>query len=315
MAPRSVDTRGGHDDPSPRTVVPADIDTPDQIAWGLSFRQLSILAAAAGGLWLAYSNTRTLVPPLAWVAIAIPVMAAAIVLALGRRDGLPLDVWLRHGLRMRTSPRRLTPGPKPSGPLLLNVPAPPVTPAPLRPDLTSIEADGRLHVEGVERSVIACGTTSITLRTGAEQEALLDGFGRWLNSLTRPAQIVVAAARHDLTPYASAILDTCQRLPDPALRQAATDHAAFLLDLDADREPLRRQVLTVVTGTHARDSTTRALGGLGITARALDGGDVTAALTAAVDPYTPPPPGPRAVPGLPITRTNTPPAPLGRTTL
>jgi PrgI family protein len=304
MAPRPVDTRGG-DDPSPRTVVPADIDTPDQIAWGLSFRQLSILAAAGGGLWLAYSHTGTLLPPLVWVAIAIPVLACAIVLALGRRDGLPLDVWLRHGLSMHTHPRRLAPSPKPGGPGLLVVPVKPVTPAPLRPDLTGIDPDGTLHVDGVDRSVIACGTTSITLRTGSEQESLLEGFGRWLNSLTQPAQIVVAAARHDLTPHASAVLDACQRLPDPALRQAATDHAAFLLDLDADREPLRRQVLTVVTGAHARDGAGRALGGLGITGRPMDGGAVTAALSAALDPYNPPPPAPRAVPGMPVTSRNT----------
>lgn len=312
MAPRSLDTRGG-DDPSPRTVVPADIDTPDQIAWGLSFRQLSILAAAGGGLWLAYSHAHTLLPPLAWVVVAIPVLAAAIVLALGRRDGLALDVWLRHGLSMHTSPRRLAPGPRPSAPQLLAGPATPVTPAPLRADLTGIDLDGTLHVDGVDRSVIACSTTSIILRTGAEQESLLEGFGRWLNSLTRPAQIVVAAARHDLTPHARAVLDTCGRLPDPALRQAAADHAAFLLDLDADREPLRRQVLTVVTGAHARDNAARALGGLGITARAMDGGAVTAALSAALDPYSPPPPGPRAVPGTPVTSKDTPHASLERT--
>ncbi|MFE9694970.1 hypothetical protein [Micromonospora sp. NPDC005806] len=34
------------------------------------------------------------------------------------------------------------------------------------------------------------------LRTGSEQGALLDGFGRFLNSVTGPAQIVVAAQRH-----------------------------------------------------------------------------------------------------------------------
>jgi hypothetical protein len=313
MVPRPIDTRGG-DDPPPRTVVPADIDTPDQIAWGLSFRQLSILAAAGGGLWLSYSKARTLLPPLAWVAIAIPVLACAVVLALGRRDGLPLDVWLRHGLSMHTRPRRLAPSPKPSGPGLLAVPVKPVTPAPLRPDLTGIEPDGTMHVDGVERSVIACGTTSITLRTGAEQEGLVEGFGRWLNSLTQPAQIVVAAARHDLTPHAGAILDACERLPDPALRQAATDHAAFLLDLDADREPLRRHVLTVVTGAHARDGAARALGGLGITARAMDGSAVTSALSAALDPYNPPPPGARAVPGSPVTSTSTTQTQLGRRT-
>jgi hypothetical protein len=144
------------------------------------------------------------------------------------------------------------------------------------------------------------------LRTGDEQGALLDGFGRFLNSLTGPAQIVVAAQRHDLAPYAQAIIDNAPRLPHPALQAAADDHAKFLLDLDATRDPLRRQVLAVLTGEHAADTAVRSLSGLGVEASALDGPAVAAALAAAVDPFSPPAPGPRAVPGAPITLRSTP---------
>jgi len=148
---------------------------------------------------------------------------------------------------------------------------------------------------------VACGTTSVALRTGGEQSALLAGFGRWLNALPGAAQIVVSAARHDLTPHAESLLDAVPALPHPALRQAATDHAAFLLDLDAQREPLRRQVLAVLPATAQPEAAARALTGLGVTARRLDGGEATAALAAAVDPYDPPVPGPRAAPGMPVT--------------
>lgn len=61
----------------PRTVVPADIDTPDRIAWGLSFRQLSILAAAGAALWMAYQRGQTWFPTGVWIGIAVPVMACA----------------------------------------------------------------------------------------------------------------------------------------------------------------------------------------------------------------------------------------------
>jgi len=290
----------------PRTVVPADIDAPDRIAWGLSFRQLSILAAAGAAMWMAYQRGQAWFPTGVWIGIAVPVMACAAAIALGRRDGQPLDVWIRHGLSMHTNPRLLAPGEKPTGPALITTRTPqprPVVPAPLRSPLTRIDADGMLQVEGTHRSLIACGTTSVALRTAAEQTSMLEGFGRWLNSLTQPAQIVVAAARHDLTPHANTLLDAAPRLPHPALRQAAADHAAFLLDLDADREPLRRQVLTVVTGQPAREAGVRGLSGLGISTRLLDAGDVSAALTTAADPYNPPPPGPRAAPGHPVTAT------------
>jgi hypothetical protein len=292
-------------------VVPADIDTADRIAWGLSFRQLAILAAGAAPLWLAYTRFRPRLPPVVWVAVAIIVAAVTIVVALGRRDGLPLDVWVRHGLTLRVTPRTLAPGTPADGRALLRTTvARPVAPAPLRSEVTAIAADGTLTVDGASRTVIACGTTSIGLRTPTEQAGLLEGLGQWLNAATGGVQIVVSATRHDLTPHATAHLDVADRLPHPALRAAATDHAAFLLDLDTTREPLHRQVLTVVPTGHAIETTTRALTALGITTTALDGGSVAAALTTAVDPYAPPVPGPRAVPGAPITA----PAPATRRT-
>jgi hypothetical protein len=85
------------------------------------------------------------------------------------------------------------------------------------------------------------------------------------------------------------------------LQDAADDYATFLLELDQTREPLRRQVLAILSGQHSAETAVRTLSGLGVDAAALDGPAVTAALAAAVDPYRPPAPGPRAAPGTPIT--------------
>ncbi|PWU45794.1 PrgI family protein [Micromonospora sp. S4605] len=293
-----------HDDTTPRAVVPANVNEPDRIAFGLTFRQLGIL----GGVGLAgtgiYRTVGHLLPPIAWIVAGVIVFAVAIVVALGRRDGLPLDVWLRHGFALSRSPRQLAPG-KPRASTVAAVAGTPSVPAPLRSPVTAISPTGVLTSEGKNRVLIACGTTNIHLRTGSEQDALLDGFGRFLNSLTGPAQIVVATQRHDLTAYAQATADHAPRLPHPALQTAADDYAQFLLDLDSQRDPLRRQVLAVVTGEHAADTAVRALSGLGVEATALDGPAVTAALAAAVDPFSPPVPGPRAVPGAPITLRST----------
>jgi hypothetical protein len=284
----------------PRAAVPADVGGPDRIAFGLTFRQLAIIGAVVLAGWVIYSRFGPLLPPIAWIVAAIPVGAVTVVVALGRRDGLPLDVWLRHGFTLTRTPRVLAPG-HPSGTTVAMVTGKPVVPAPLGATATAISPTGVLTTEGGDKVLIACGTTNVHLRTGDEQAALLDGFGRFLNSLTGPAQLVVAAQRHDLTPYAQAIVDAAPRLPHPALQAAADDYAAFLLELDTGRDPLRRQVLAVVPGEHAADTAVRALSALGITATALDGPAVTAALAAAVDPYNPPVSGPRAVPGTPIT--------------
>ncbi|MEU4693747.1 PrgI family protein [Actinoplanes sp. NPDC023714] len=291
-------------DDVPQASVPADIGAPDTIAWGLTFRQLAILGTVAAAGWLLYSHFGSVLPPAAWLTIAAPVAAITIVVVLGRRDGLPLDVWLRHGLALTRSPRTLSPGRTRASSVAVAAGSPKV-PAPLRSPVTSISPTGVLTSEGAARVLIACGTTNIHLRTGNEQSALLDGFARFLNALTAPAQIVVAAQRHDLRVQAEALADQAPRLPHPALQAAAEDHAAFLADLDSRRDPLRRQVMAVITGEHAAESAVRALSGLGVEAAALDGPAVAAALAGAVDPFCPPVPGPRAVPGIPITLRST----------
>jgi hypothetical protein len=288
------------DDGVPRASVPADVGTPDKIAFGLTFRQMAIVGGAGLTGWALYRTFGHLLPPMAWLIAAIPAAGITIVIALGRRDGLPLDVWLRNGFTLSRSPKVHTPGhARPS--TVAAVAGKVFVPAPLRPAATRITPAGVLSAEGGDRMLIACGTTNIHLRTGDEQASLLDGFGRFLNALTGAAQIVISARRHDLEPYAQAVLDTAPRLPNKALRDAADDYATFLLELDQTREPLRRQVLAVVSGEHTAETAVRTLSGLGVEASALDGPAVTAALAAAVDPYHPPAPGPRAVPGTPVT--------------
>jgi len=293
------------DDIAPRAVVPANVNEPDRIAFGLTFRQLGIIGGTGLAGFGVHRAFGPLLPPAVWIVAGVIVFAAAIVVALGRRDGLPLDVWLRHGFTLARSPRTFTPGAARASAVAV-VDNKPSVPAPLRSPGTAVSRTGVLTSESGDKVLISCGTTNIHLRTGGEQAALLDGFGRFLNSLTGPAQIVVAAQRHDLTAYAQATVDHAPRLPHPALQAAAGDHARFLVDLDNERDPLRRQVLVVVTGEHAADSAVRALSGMGVQAAALDGPAVTAALANAVDPFNPPVPGPRAVPGTPITLRSTP---------
>lgn len=288
------------EDTVPRAVVPANVQEPDRIAFGLTFRQLGIVGGVGLFGFGAYRNFGPWLPTAVWIVAGMFVFCLAIVVALGRRDGLPLDVWLKHGLTLSRSPRQLTPG-NARATSVAAVAGKTSVPAPLRSPVTAVSASGVVTSEGKHRVLIACGTTNIHLRTGSEQGALLDGFGGFLNSLTGPAQIVVAAQRHDLATHAQATVDHAPRLPHPALVAAAEDYAEFLLDLDEERDPLRRQVLAVITGEQVADTAVRSLSGLGVEAAALDGPAVSAALASAADPFNPPVPGPRAVPGAPIT--------------
>jgi hypothetical protein len=296
-------------DAEPRTPVPADIDTPDRIVFGLTGRQLAIIGAAAAIAWLAYKSLH--LPPIAWVVVGIPVAGIVVVVAVGRRDGMGMDAWLAAAVRMRrTAPVQAPAGTVVSAgnPLVATTGAL-VAPAPLRLPADAITPDGLLRTGDRTAAVVAAGTVNLALRSGQEQQALLEGMAGWLNSLTGPAQIVVRTQRMDLEPYAARLEADAPALPHPALSDAACDHATFLRELATSRDPLRRTVLVVI-GADGRErggaarrgaDTTRALTALGVPARLLDGPAYTGALAAAVDPYAPPVLGTRATPDQVIT--------------
>lgn len=304
-------------EPEIRAKIHADVEAPDKILYGLTARQVTILAAAALAAYLMWRAGAGRLPTPVLATALIPLTAAAAVLALGRRDGLSFDRWLLAALRAARAPRRLVPA-------ATGIAAPPrwapaataaaADPAPtvLRLPAHAITETGAIDLGGnTHAALVAVSTVNIGLRTGEEQAAMLGGFARWLHALTGPTQIVVSTRRVDLATQADRVLDAAQALPNPALADTACDYAAFLLDLAEQRDPLWRTVTIAhtATGRHAdRDAirqaehTASALSALGAATRVLDGGTVTGVLAAAVDPYAGVDPHPgRARPDQPVT--------------
>jgi PrgI family protein len=306
---------GTRDDDPVRARMPSDVDAPDKVLYGLTFRQLAILAVAAVIFYGGWRSLHTLVPVQVLLGAMILLGGLTFGLAVGRRDGLPMDQWLLASIRHHRAPKALsttdttsrTPGwvDATAGRMPL--------PAPLKLPAQAIADDGEISLPGAPAAVVAATTVNLALRTPGEQQALVDTFGRWLNSLSTPTQVVVSAQPVDLASHATTLDATAHRLPHPALEAACADHARFLDDLAQRRDPLRRQVLIVTRapaggkGGHAArrraDDTVRSLSGLGVTTRALDGDAATAAIAACADPYRPPRTGGLAGPDAVITGT------------
>jgi len=300
-------------DDTTRARMPSDVDAPDKILYGLTFRQLAILAVAAVIFYAGWRTLHTIVPEPVLLGAGGIIGALAAGLVVGRRDGLPLDVWLRHAVRHSRAPKALsTVDTTTTHPDWVQAPKARVAlPAPLKLPATAIDDDGQITLTGGRAAMVAATSVNLGLRTPDEQVALIDTFGRWLNSLSSPTQIVVSAQPVDLASHARSLAARADDQPHPALADACAAHADFLDDLATRRDPLRRQVLVVTRtsggerGDHAArrkaDDTARALSALGVDVRALDAPAVTAALAAAADPYTPPRPGGRAAPTATIT--------------
>ncbi len=287
-----------------RARVPADVERADRIAFGMTARQLVILTVTGLVLYAAWTALVRVVPPLVFAACCVPILGAAFFVAVGRRDGLGLDVWLLAALRHRRAPQQLVPseGPITPAPAWVTTTRGPgdrlPLPAPLRLPAKGITPDGLIDLgsDGTT-GMVAASTVAFGLRTPAEQNGLVAGFARWLHSLDGPAQILVRAQRVDLTHVADRILAQAPGLPDPALEDAARSHARFLDDLAARRELLHRHVTVAVRSTrspghtaHQAAETVRALSGCEVAATVLDPVAAAATLAGALSPSAPPAP-------------------------
>ncbi|MBT2233206.1 PrgI family protein [Nonomuraea sp. NEAU-A123] len=299
--------------------IPADVEQPDKIIGSFTARQVFILGGTGASLYAAYMAVGDHVPLVACAAVALPVAIAAILLAVGRHDGISLDRYVLAAIRHHRAPKHLVSSPE-------DIPMPPTwiaagsqrPPAPLKLPARGVAGDGLIDLgpDGIA-AVAEVSTVSFALRTPDEQDALAAVFGRWLNSLSGPAQILVRAERVDLTQTIASLQDNARQLPHPALVSAALEHAAFLDELSTQHDLLRRQVLLIIrepaAGATTRDAAaaralrrldeaSRVLGSCGLTARLLNAHAVAALLTSCFDPSAPPlPDEDMALPGEVVT--------------
>ncbi|MEY9861413.1 hypothetical protein ABH935_007054 [Catenulispora sp. GAS73] len=271
--------------------IPADIDRPDALVIGLSFRQVAIVAGTGAGCWLLYTAIHAAAPHLPVLAVLAPlaiVLTIAAGIALGSRDGITADRFLLAAIAHARRPRRLVDAPEqgvPPMPTFLparwrNAQGP--APSPLNLPVAGVDGQAVVDLgESGAAGVAACSTVNFALRSAGEQNHLVAGFGRFLNSLSGPTQILIRTRRVDLAPMVQALEADAGGLAHPALEAAARDHAAFLADISASRRLLSRQVLLTVrepdAGKHGADVGPRITRRLAEAASALSGAGVIVA--------------------------------------
>ena len=282
--------------------IPADLDRPDRILLGLSARQLAILASCGLAVWTLVRLLEGLLGLPMATTVAAPVGLVGIGLALGWRDGLPLDRLAMSGLRWWWRPRRLVVAPDgiPPAPGWAGPPGPRV--APLTGPVHGLQPSGVIDLGGQGWALIRQATpVNLSLRTPVEQQALLAGFARLLQALGQPVQLLVRTDRADPGPLVTRLREGAAGLPDPGLEQAALAHARWL-ELLAGEQQVRRRLLLVVfhqppgtadpTAALARQAEQAAglLAAAGVTLTRLDGEAARRLLQAATDPDSPPRP-------------------------
>jgi hypothetical protein len=310
VSPKQTRTDGSY-----TVSIPADIDRPDRILAGLTARQLAILAASGAAAWALATTAAIALPTPAAVALAAPLVLVGVALALGWREGLPLDRLALAALRHRRAPRRLVPAPEgvadPPAWAAGTAAGPP--PVPLAGPISGLHDDGVVDL-GADGAALLCRATAANfrLRSEQEQQALVAAFARLLHAVTGPLAVVVRADRVDLAAAVVALRAAAPGLPHPALEQAAGEHADFLADLATRRDVLFRERLLVLrepAGTpdaaaalaRRAEQAAALLAAAGVILTPLDQDAAARVLARAADPHAPPRLAGQAAPGAPIT--------------
>jgi hypothetical protein len=279
--------------------IPQDVSRPDKIMFGATARQCLILGGAGVALWLTWLATRSFTPPLLFAAPAVVFLLVLGIIVSTERDGVTCDRLLIAALRQSLSPRRRVMAPE-------GVSAPPeflanalrgqstTLPTPLELPIRQIGEGGVVDLGDDGVVVLAeCSTVNFALRTGTEQELLVGGFARWLNSLTGPAQIISRTTTADFDSQINALRTAAPKLPHPLLEAAAGNHADFLARVSESGSVLHRTAL-VAAGESDPHHTPRAVRRISdaaallttceVNATPLDARAAYAVLSATVDP-------------------------------
>ena len=198
-----------------RIRLPADVEMEDRLAWGLTARQLVILAVTAIVCYAVFSAASSVLPTPVAAALAVPLALVGVALALGRLDGLTGDrIALAAARHLTQSPRRVA---APEG-LPGKLAGAPVEPGVslLRVPVSAILTSGVVELaDGTSVLLLAASATSWALRSIEEQAALAEAYGKWLNSLTEPAAITVRSEPVDLDGRATRDRARRARAPPP----------------------------------------------------------------------------------------------------
>src|SRR5213079_1417242 len=162
--------------------------------------------------------------------------------------------------------------------------------APLDLPVRSVIRSGLIELDNDRFALLLRASgTGFSLRSEEEQTALVEAFGRFLNALVEPIEIVVRSEPVELTPLLARLQEQADVLPVAALAELAA------------REGVRRREILLVLSTRAREKQNaqlelkrrageaqELLRAAGVELRPLDGEQAAGLLARALDPPGPP---------------------------
>lgn len=98
-------------------------------------------------------------------------------------------------------------------------------------DIAEIRDDMVLLNDGTVRAVLLVSSINFALKSGDEQEAIIQAYMTFLNSIEYPIQIVVQSRRMNVDAYMNRLIERERTVENDLLRAQIGDYRAFVMEL------------------------------------------------------------------------------------
>lgn len=98
-------------------------------------------------------------------------------------------------------------------------------------DIAEIRDDMVLLMDGTVRAVLLVSSINFALKSADEQEAIIQAYVTFLNSLEYPIQVVIQSRRMNIDAYMNRLRERERTVENDLLRAQITDYSAFVMEL------------------------------------------------------------------------------------
>jgi hypothetical protein len=100
--------------------------------------------------------------------------------------------------------------------------------------------------DGSLRAIVDIGAINFELRSSDEQQAILQQFESFLNSVDFPLQVVIQSRRFDIAGYVKSVTESAATLTNELLKAQAAEYTRFVQELSELANIMAKRFLVVI---------------------------------------------------------------------
>ncbi len=122
-------------------------------------------------------------------------------------------------------------------------------------DIAEIREDLVVMKDGTLRSVLLVSSINFALKSVDEQNAIVQSYMQFLNSLSFPIQVIIQSRRMNIDPYMRQLSESEKTLGSDLLRKQIKDYQAFVKKLVQMGDIMQKRCFVVVPYNPIEDTT------------------------------------------------------------